>query len=263
MGSATRSALESARAALLTSHGVDRAAGEQLLAAARTIGSSAQLLSALANPSASATGTSALIDTVFSELNAPARDFLSGMVATGWSSGDDLLAGIEEMGIRAIAATAPTPGVIEAELFEFGRAVTSNAQLELAVGSKRGSAADKQTLVNELLASRASAHTLAIAEHLVLQPRGRRIGELVRSAVRTVADTADKGVATVTVARTMTAAQRADVSASIARRYGREHVINQVVDATLIGGVRVQVGDEVIDGSISARLADLKFQLAN
>lgn len=263
MGSATRGALESARTALTSARNIDLAAGEQLLAAARAIGSSAQLLSALSNPSASAAGTSALIDTVFSELDTPARELLRMMVAFRWSSGDDLLAGIEEIGIRAIAATTSTPGVIEAELCEFGRAVTSHADLELAIGSKRGTAASKLTLVTDLLGRRASAHTLAIAEHLVQQPRGRRIGELVRSATATVADTSGKGVATVTVARAMTETQWADVAASIARRYGREHVINQVIDTALIGGVRVQVGDEVIDGSIAARLADLKLQLAN
>ena len=54
MGSATRSALTSARTALAEAKGVDLAVGEQLLAAARTIGSSPQLLSALSNPSSSA-----------------------------------------------------------------------------------------------------------------------------------------------------------------------------------------------------------------
>jgi F-type H+-transporting ATPase subunit delta len=262
MGSATRSALDSARTALAAASGIDLAAGEQLLAAARTIGSSPQLLSALSNPSASAAGTTALVDTVFSELGAPARQLLHAMVASRWSSGNDLLAGIEEIGVRAIASSAPEAGVIEAELFAFGRAVTSDAELELAIGSKRGTAASKLTLVTDLLGARASAQSRAIAGHLVQQPRGRRIGELVRTAASTAADTAGKGIATVTVARPMTPAQRDAVAATIAGRYGRDHVINQIVDPSIIGGVRVQVGDEVTDGSIAARLNDLKLQLA-
>ena len=262
MGSATRSARESARTALTSAKGVTLATGEQLLAAARTIGSSPQLLSALSNPSSDAAGTSTLIDTVFAELSAPARDLLHGMAASRWSSGDDLLAGIEEIGIRAIAASATSSGTIEAELFEFGRAVTSDAELELAIGSKRGAAAEKLALVTSLLGRKASAQTIAIAGHLVQQPRGRRIGELVRSAATTVADSAGKGIATVTVAAPLTEAQRKNVAETIASRYGREHVINQVVDPALVGGVRVQVGDEVTDGSIAARLTELKLQLA-
>lgn len=262
MGSATRSALESARTALSAAKGIDLAAGEQLLAAGRTIGSSPQLLGALSNPSANSAGTTALVDTVFSELETPARQLLHTMVESRWSSGDDLLAGIEEIGIRAIASSATADGIIEAELFEFGRAVTSNAELELAIGSKRGTSESKRALVADLLGSRASQHSRAIAGHLVQQPRGRRIGELVRTAAATAADTAGKGVATVTVAAPLTAAQRANVAESIASRYGRDHVINQVVEPSLIGGVRVQVGDEVTDGSIAARLNDLKLQLA-
>lgn len=262
MGSATRSALQAARSALNAATGVDLAAGEQLLAAARTIGGSPQLLGALSNPSADAAGTRALVATVFAEVGATARGLLETVVTSRWSSGDDLLAGIEELGIRAIAATATSSGTIEAELFEFGRAVTSDAELELAISSKRATNAGKLSLVQSLLAAGASAQTLAIAGHLVQQPRGRRIGELVRSAAATVADTSGKGVATVTVARPLSAAQLSAVTASITRRYGRDHVVNQVVDPALVGGVRVQVGDEVIDGSIASRLADVKLQLA-
>jgi F-type H+-transporting ATPase subunit delta len=262
MGSATRSALESARTALAAAKGVDLAVGEQLLAAARTIGSSPQLLGALSNPSADAAGTKALVASVFAELGAPARGLLDVVVSSRWSSGDDLLAGIEELGIRAIAASAKAPGRIEAELFELGRAITSDAELELAIGSKRGSAEGKRSLVAGILGGAALPQTVAIAGHLVQQPRGRRIGELVRSAVTTVADTSGKGVATVTVARPLSPKQLEAVTASIARRYGREHVINQVVEPALVGGVRVQVGDEVIDGSVSSRLADVRLQLA-
>jgi F-type H+-transporting ATPase subunit delta len=262
MGSATRSSLQTARSALAAAKGVDLATGEQLLAAARTIGGSTQLLSALANPSGDAAGTKALVAAVFGEIGPTARGLVDVVVSSRWSSGDDLLAGLEELGIRAIATTATTPGAIEAELFEFGRAVTSDAELELAIGSKRDSAAGKLSLVQSLLGGSASAQTLAIAGHLVQQPRGRRIGELVRGAAAIVADTAGKGVATVTVARPLSAAQLSAVTASIARRYGRDHVVNQVVDASLVGGVRVQVGDEVIDGSIASRLADVKLQLA-
>jgi F-type H+-transporting ATPase subunit delta len=262
MGSATRSALQSARSALAASSGVDLAAGEQLLAAARTIGGSAQLLSALSNPSADAAGTKALVAAVFAEIGPAARGLVEVVASSRWSSGDDLLAGLEELGIRAIAATSVTCVQIEAELFEVGRAVTSDAELELVIGSKRDSAAGKLGLVQSLLGGSASAQTVAIAGHLVQQPRGRRIGELVRGAAAIVADTAGKGVATVTVARPLSAAQLSAVTASIARRYGREHVVNQVIDSALVGGVRVQVGDEVIDGSISSRLADMKLQLA-
>jgi F-type H+-transporting ATPase subunit delta len=39
--------------------------------------------------------------------------------------------------------------------------------------------------------------------------------------------------------------------------------INEVIDASIIGGIRVQIGDDVIDGSIATRLNDLRLQLAS
>lgn len=262
MGSATRSALEAARAQLASSTGIDLTAGQQLLFAARTIGSSPQLTSALTDRSAEPEAKAALIGSIFGGFAAPARSLLEGMVASRWSSGDDLLAGIEEVGIRAIARSAPVTISVESELFAFGRAVASDAELELAIGSKRGDAEGKLSLVQSLLGGSASPQTVAIAGHLVQQPRGRRIGALVRESAALVADVAGKGVATVTVSQPLTDEQRDAIAASLDRRYGRAFTLDQVIDPAVIGGARVQVGDEVIDGSVAARLNELKLRLA-
>jgi len=261
MGSATRSATEAARAALAATSGVDVTTGEQLLAAARVIGSSKQLVSALTDSSADAAAKGGLIGAIFSTVQPQVRSLLEGMVAGRWSSGDDLLSGIEEVGICAIATSVGSDDSLEGELFVFGQAVSSDAELELAIGSKRAAPKGKLALVQALLSS-ASPQARAIVGHLVQQPRGRRIGELVSFAAATVADASGRGVATVTVARPLTAEQRTAIEESVTRRYGRAHTLNQVIDPAIIGGVRVQVGDEVVDGSIAARLTELKLRLA-
>jgi F-type H+-transporting ATPase subunit delta len=40
-------------------------------------------------------------------------------------------------------------------------------------------------------------------------------------------------------------------------------MVNQVVDAAVLGGVKVQIGDDIIDGSVLTRLQDLRLQLAS
>lgn len=262
MGSATRSALAHARESLAAASGVDLSVGEQLLAAARAIGSSTQLQAALMDSSAAPEAKKALISTLFADLGATARGLLESIATSRWSSKNELLAGIEEIGIRAVAHSATDANALVGELFAFGRAAASDAGLELAIGSKRGSAEGKLSLVTALVGGRGSAQAVAILGHLVQQPRGRRIGDLVSSAAAIVADAAGRGVATVTVARPLTEAQASNVQQTLTGRYGREHVLNQVIDPGVVGGVRVQVGDEVIDGSVAARLADLKLRLA-
>lgn len=264
MGSATREALEHAKSALGKLGGKDGLAiGEQLFEAARVIGGSAQLRSALADPSAAAADKTAAIGAIFTGISAGARDLLAEIVSNRWSSQDDLLAGIEEIGIRAVASSAPKDASIEAELFSFGSAVSSNAELELAVGSKLGSAQSKSALVTTLLAGKASKQALAIIDHLVQQPRGRRIGELVRTAAAIVADQANLAVATVISAAPISEAQLERLRAGLSKSAGRDLQLNLVIDPSIIGGLRVQIGDDVIDGSVATRLTELRLQLVS
>jgi len=261
MGSATRQALASSKAALSAlGTSADVATGEQLLAAARVLGGSAQLGAAFVD-SAEAVDKTAIIERVFSSIGNDARSVLGAVVAERWSGADDMIAAVEELGIRAIAASAAAVP-IEDELFAFKAAVSSDAELELAVGSKLGASDQKAALVRRLVGSKVSAPTLAILEHLVQQPRDRRIGELVSYAASVVADEAGYSIATVTSAAPLGAAQLDRLGAGLAVQYGRGLRINQVIDPALIGGVRVQVGDDVIDGSIATRLNELRLQLA-
>ena len=53
----------------------------------------------------------------------------------------------------------------------------------------------------------------------------------------------------------------ADVVATLEKRFGRKLNARVDIDAELIGGVRVVVGDEVLDTSVKARLEQMKVAL--
>lgn len=57
------------------------------------------------------------------------------------------------------------------------------------------------------------------------------------------------------------AAALADVVASLEKRFGRKLHAKVEVDPSLIGGIRVVVGDEVLDTSVRARLEQMKVAL--
>jgi len=264
MGSTTRQALAASRAALDAAAGsLGLAQADELLAAGRVMGESAQLRSVLSDASTDKeTKVGAMRAVLGSSVSAAVLEILGTAVSHRWSNDDDLLAAIEELGIRAAAASAPDGSDIEGELFAFGRAVTSDAELELALSSKLGSAASKAQLVDRLLAGKVSEHALVILRHLVQQPRGRRINALIRQATSIVADESDHAIATVTTAKPIAAAQLERLRAALSANYGRQLKVNQVIDPELIGGVRVQVGNDIIDGSVATRLHELRLQLA-
>ena len=264
MGSASRQALATSTAALSAlGSAVDLATSEQLFSAARAIGGSLQFRALLADASTEPAEKQAAITAVFGKSFTPETlTLLASAAGQRWSSDDDLLAGIEELGIRAAAISAPAGARLEAELFEFGRAITSSPELELAVGSKLGDTASKISLVDALLGTKVSPQTLAIVQQLVQHPRGRRIGALLRFAASIVADQSGLAVATVTSAKPIGAEQLIRLQKGLSKTYGRELQLNPVVDSSIIGGIRVQVGDDVIDGSVASRLNELRLQLA-
>jgi F-type H+-transporting ATPase subunit delta len=264
MGSATREALAGIRAAHAAAGGsADLATGEELLAAGRIIGGSTQLQSFLGDPSVDATEKKAFISRVFeSKVGSEPLAVLDDVVSRRWSKHSDILVALEELGLRTLARSADKSVSIEAELYGFGEAVSSNSELELALGSKLGDTDAKLTLVDALLAGKAAPQTVAIVRHLVAQPRGRRIGALLAEAATIVADEAGKSLATVTSARPIPAAQLERLEKGLSSLYGRPLSINLVVDPEVVGGLRIQVGDDVIDGSLSARINDLRLQLA-
>ena len=55
--------------------------------------------------------------------------------------------------------------------------------------------------------------------------------------------------------------QQASIRANLTRRYGDGLIFAFTQNPNLIGGLRVQVGSDVFDGSVQARLADLEASL--
>ncbi len=67
--------------------------------------------------------------------------------------------------------------------------------------------------------------------------------------------------ATVYSAFPIDGAQLADVVGSLEKRFNRKLNANVVVEPQLIGGIRVVVGDEVLDTSVRARLEQMRAAL--
>jgi F-type H+-transporting ATPase subunit delta len=184
---------------------------------------------------------------------------LTAAVEARWSNVDEFVAGVEELGLRAEGLANPA---LSDDLLAVADLVDRNHELQLSLGSKLADPAGKVRLVQRLLEGKASASTVAVVSHLVANPRGRRLDASLRSAARIAADQNGSDLATVTVAAPLSAAQQERLARALEQSAGRPVKITTVIDPELIGGVRIQIADDVIDGSVRARLDDLRQQLA-
>ncbi|KAA9111117.1 F0F1 ATP synthase subunit delta [Microbacterium rhizomatis] len=262
MGSATTQARAAAATVLDAATAVDLQVAGELFAAGRAIGDSTHLSGALADSAAPAAARAQVIADIFGSAVSPtALSLLTIIVEQRWSSASDLVEGINEVAMRAAAIAAPDAD-IEEELFRFSRTVAGNPELELALGSRRGDSAAKGALVETLLSGRASDATTLIVSSIVRQAGERRVRQLLTWAMQAVADQRDRKVATVVSAAPLNDAQIERLGAALAKKYGTRVSLNSVIDPTVVGGLRVQIADDVIDASVSSRLADLRQRLA-
>lgn len=246
--------------------GADGAAvGDSLFAAADVLRAQPALRRAATDPSTAAEAKSALAKGVFaSHLDAAATDLVATASTLRWARSGDLAAALEHLGAVALVKAADARGEgdrLEDELFQFGRAVTDNPPLRDALSDPARSVADKQALVRTLLEGRASQGSVRLAErsvtgvHLTVT---RSLGEYAKVA----AETRNRLVALVRSAHPLTADEQGRLATVLGSQFDRPVHLNVVVDPTLVGGVSVEIGDEVIDGTISSRLDDARRRLA-
>lgn len=193
-------------------------------------------------------------------------DLLAGLVRSRWSQTRDLVDALEQLADTADLTAAQRAGTldnVEDELFRFGRIVTSNTELRAALTNRSATKAAKGELLRSLLGGRADAATERLVTRLVTAPRGRSLESGLESLSKLAAERRDRMVAVVTSAVPLSDGQKQRLGAALAKLYGRQMHLNLDVDPEVLGGIRVQVGDEVINGSLADRIEDAGRRMAS
>ncbi|WP_328438519.1 F0F1 ATP synthase subunit delta [Streptomyces sp. NBC_00444] len=200
------------------------------------------------------------------QVSGEVADLLSGMVRSRWSQSRDLVDALEELANIADFTAAQKAGKlddVEDELFRFGRIISSNTELRAALTNRSATTSAKSELLRSLLGGRAAATTERLVTRLVTVPRGRSLEAGLESLSKLAAERRDRMVAVVTSAVPLSDGQKRRLGAALAKLYGRPMHLNLDVDPDVLGGIRVQVGDEVINGSIADRIEDAGRRLAS
>lgn len=231
---------------------------EDLFGVAGAIDGSAALRRALTDPTREGAAKSALANQVFGgKVEKRSAQLVATLAAHRWSAERDLIDTIEDLSVQALVAAADSRGSadqVEDELFRFERIVAGNPGLREAITDRRADVAARSELVEQLLQGKAQPETLRLAKQAIANPRGRRFDRVVEGQLATIARRREQLAATVTSAVELDAGQRDRLAAALSSLYEREVSLHPVVDPQVIGGLRVQIGDEVLDGTILRKL---------
>jgi F-type H+-transporting ATPase subunit delta len=237
----------------------------QLFFAAEVLSTNTSIRRAFADPSRDAASKGALVKDLFAKtLAATALEILTDLSTLRWSSAGDLVHVLEQLAIEAEASAANINNEldrVEDELFATSQLVVDNFELRKAlVGT--GTPEAKAALITEVLSKQASTSTVKLAVALVAGLRGRSIEAAFADYLYGLANRRNRLIAVIRVASEITDAQKSRLATAIEKQVGQPIRVNIEVEPTLLGGVSVKFADELVDGSVSNRLASAGRALA-
>lgn len=239
---------------------------EDLFGISAVIDGSATLRRALADPSRDARAKRDLVARLFGGKVSPAAvDVLSELVAHRWSTERDLSDTVESLAVETVLANAESGGrsdQVEDELFRFERIVAGNPELRDALTNRNANPQAKADLIGRLLEGKVTAETARLAQQSVLAPRGRKFDRTFRGYLALAAKRREQLTAVVTAAVDLDEVQRQRLALALQRMYGKPIQLQLVIDEKVVGGIRVQIGDEVVDGTVLRKLEGARRHIA-
>lgn len=266
---ASRDALSAARQRLetvLSGESVDATAlADDLVALADLLGGQVSLRRLFTDPSRPAEARAEMASSLLNgKLGELAIETFAGLVRSRWSQPRDLATAVEVLAVDvdlSVAERAGTLDGVEDDLFRFGRIVASQPELVAAL-SHRVPADARGALVDGLVRGKVDATSARLIGRAARAPHGRAVTDVISEYAEFAAARRERLVALVRTVVPLTTAQRDRLVAVLRRLYGRDVHLNIELDADLVGGITVRIGDQVIDGSLASKISAASRQLA-
>lgn len=240
--------------------------GHQLFAVVDALDGSGSLRRTLTDPSIDGEAKAGLVRTLLADAAPQVVDVVSDLVRSRWSAEADLAEAVEELGFQAALASAEASDElvrVENELFHITRVLIGQREVRRALFDTSAAVARRLALVDQMLGGRAAPVTALIARRATASPRGRRFVATLGHVGDLAAARRNRLVASVTAGAELSDAQRARLAAILGQAYGGEVQLNVTVDSSVIGGLRIQVGSDVVDSTVLSRLDDARRRLAS
>jgi F-type H+-transporting ATPase subunit delta len=247
---------------------------DQLSSVADDLASVAKLLSResvltrhLADPVDNPSAKLGLVDTLFDgKIGDTALEVLKAAVAGRWSSDANLVDAVEHVARLALLVRAEredVAGDVEEQLFRFNRILDGQPQLVTLLSDYSAPAEARIKLVRDVLGSGSgvNATTVQLLSQTVELLRGERADEAVLDLAELAVARRGEVVAHVSAAASLSDDQRTRLTEVLTRIYGHPVSVQLHINPELLGGLNITVGDEVIDGTLSSKLAAAETKL--
>jgi F-type H+-transporting ATPase subunit delta len=221
---------------------------------------------ALSDPGKPAAEKGAIVGALLhGKITARAEALVVAAVEGHWATSGDLSDAIEQVAVEAMVLAAQADNSLddlEDGLFRFGRVISANPDLRAVLSDPAMPEQGKRQLLGALLDGKVTPVTLGVINQMVAHPRGRPLTAALELCADIAARHRQQLIAVVRTATELSASRRRRLVDALARSYGHDVHLDVVIDPSVVGGISVQIGDELIDGTAASRLAAVRRKLA-
>jgi len=193
-------------------------------------------------------------------------ELLNTAVSVRWSATKDFGAGVAHVARLSLLVRAERENQadeVAEQLFRFGRILQAQPRLNNLLGDYSKPVAERVSLLRGVLGSTSGTNPTAgaLLTQTVELLHGERADEAVQELAQLAVAHRGEIVAEVAAADELSDTQRQRLADVLARIYHHPVSVQLNVDPELLGGLSVAIGDEVIDGTLSSRLAAAETKL--
>ena len=236
--------------------------GIELFTITKVLDDSIQLERALTDPSRPVADKVAVLKELLGDNAHPmTMEIMTDLVSRRWSRARDIANAVEDFGVDAMMYYADATDAtlqVSIELSELHSALLNLPVVRAKLYDYQATSEARVKLFREVFSGKTlNKVTMRLAEHATCNLRRRRYLETIQWLINKFSRHMGESMVTVTTATPLKKEQIKRLVEVYSAKVGRQVHINSVVDPTVLGGMRIQVGDEVTDNTVVAQLQNL------
>lgn len=236
--------------------------GNELFTITKVLDDSIQLERALTDPSRPVADKVAVLKELLGDNAHPmTMEIMTDLVSRRWSRARDIANAVEDFGVDAMMYYADATDAtlqVSIELSELHSALLNLPVVRAKLYDYQTTSEARVKLFHEVFSGKTlNKVTMRLAEHATCNLRRRRYLETIQWLINKFSRHMGESMVTVTTATPLKKEQIKRLVEVYSAKVGRQVHINSVVDPTVLGGMRIQVGDEVTDNTVVAQLQNL------